>query len=173
MKQPHKLEREWTFWFENKSKPNKQGAAWGNNLRKVYTFQTVEEFWCIPSLVSLIQLAIFNGNTLLWVWFGIQTGATSPPLEMLRKPELETMCLETLMALIGEQFDEADEICGVVAAVRQWQDKLSLWTKNAANEAAQMSIGRKWKEITDVSDKITYNFHDDSTTRTAIGRHNV
>lgn len=42
------------------------------------------------------------------------------------------------MALIGEQFDEADEICGVVASVRQKQDKLSLWTKTAANEAAQV-----------------------------------
>lgn len=42
------------------------------------------------------------------------------------------------MALIGEQFDEADEICGVVASVRQRQDKLALWTKNAANEAAQV-----------------------------------
>nr|GEV91522.1 eukaryotic translation initiation factor [Tanacetum cinerariifolium] len=82
-----------------------------------------------------------------------------------RKAGLETMWSETLMALIGEQFDEADEICGVVASVRQRQDKLSLWTKNAANEAAQMSIGRKWKEILDVTDKITYNFHDDSKTR--------
>ena len=44
------------------------------------------------------------------------------------------------MALIGEQFDDADEICGVVASVRQRQDKLSLWTKNAANEAAQVFI---------------------------------
>lgn len=43
------------------------------------------------------------------------------------------------MALIGEQFDEADEICGVVASVRLRQNKLSLWTKNAANEAAQVS----------------------------------
>lgn len=43
-----------------------------------------------------------------------------------------------LMALIGEQFDEADEICGVVASVRQRQDKLALWTKTAANEATQV-----------------------------------
>ena len=42
------------------------------------------------------------------------------------------------MALIGEQFDEADEICGVVASVRQRQDKLALWTKTATNEAAQV-----------------------------------
>lgn len=42
--EPHKLERKWTFWFDNQSKP-KQGAAWGTSLRKVYTFDTVEEFW--------------------------------------------------------------------------------------------------------------------------------
>ncbi|KAJ6318795.1 hypothetical protein OIU76_014196, partial [Salix suchowensis] len=54
-----------------------------------------------------------------------------------RKDNLDTMWLETMMALIGEQFDEADEICGVVASVRQRQDKLALWTKAAANEAAQ------------------------------------
>jgi translation initiation factor 4E len=40
--QPHKLERKWTFWFDNQSK---QGAAWGTCLRKVYSFDTVEEFW--------------------------------------------------------------------------------------------------------------------------------
>ncbi|CAI9755915.1 unnamed protein product [Fraxinus pennsylvanica] len=43
-KQPHKLERKWTFWYDNQSKP-KQGAAWGSSLRNVYTFDTVEEFW--------------------------------------------------------------------------------------------------------------------------------
>lgn len=40
-KQPHKLERKWTFWYD---KP-KQGVAWGSSLRKGYTFDTVEEFW--------------------------------------------------------------------------------------------------------------------------------
>ena len=44
------------------------------------------------------------------------------------------------MALIGEQFDEADEICGVVASVRQRGDKLALWTKTASNEAVQVHI---------------------------------
>lgn len=44
------------------------------------------------------------------------------------------------MALIGEQFDEADEICGVVVSVRQKQDKIALWTKTATNEAAQVLI---------------------------------
>lgn len=48
----HKLERKWTFWFDNQSKP-KQGAAWGSSLRKVYTFDTVEEFWWYLLYLSL------------------------------------------------------------------------------------------------------------------------
>lgn len=44
------------------------------------------------------------------------------------------------MALIGEQFDEADEICGVVASVRLRQDKLALWTRTASNEATQVLV---------------------------------
>lgn len=43
-KLPHQLQRKWTFWYDNQSKP-KQGAAWGSSLRKSYTFDTVEEFW--------------------------------------------------------------------------------------------------------------------------------
>lgn len=42
-----------------------------------------------------------------------------------------------LLAMIGEQFDESEEICGVVVSVRR-QDKIALWTKHAQNEAAQV-----------------------------------
>ena len=55
----HKLERKWTFWFDNQSKP-KQGAAWGTSLRKVYAFDTVEEFWwCVSPPPPLIFLQFF------------------------------------------------------------------------------------------------------------------
>ncbi|KAG2537638.1 hypothetical protein PVAP13_9NG307300 [Panicum virgatum] len=109
-KGPHKLHRQWTFWYDIQSKP-KPGAAWGTSLKKA-TF--------------------------------------------------ETMWLETLMALIGEQFDETEDICGIVASARQRGDKLALWTKTASNEAVQVNIGKKWKDVIDFNDKITYTFHDDS-----------
>jgi len=40
--------------------------------------------------------------------------------------------------MIGEQFDEGDEICGAVVSVRRAQDKIAIWTKTASNEAAQV-----------------------------------
>lgn len=45
-----------------------------------------------------------------------------------------------LLAMIGEQFDHGDEICGAVVNVRNRQDKISIWTKNATNETAQVTL---------------------------------
>ncbi|KAG6759188.1 hypothetical protein POTOM_035657 [Populus tomentosa] len=233
---PHKLERKWTFWFDNQSKPN-QGAAWGTSLRKIYSFDTVEEFWCLYE--QIFKPSKLPGNADFHLFrAGIEPKWEDPvcatggkwSVTSSGKANLDTMWLETLMALIGEQFDEADEICGVVASVRrQRQDKLALWTKTAANEAVQvviisfnqsiylalvnlddiflgymiflcrqklmnvrltrallavtiadfmiadlMSIGRKWKEVIDVTNKITYSFHDDSKReRNAKSRYTV
>ncbi|RWV83009.1 hypothetical protein BHE74_00023049 [Ensete ventricosum] len=46
----------------------------------------------------------------------------------------------TLLALIGEQFEYGDEICGAVVSVRMKQERIALWTKNAANEEAQVHV---------------------------------
>ncbi|XAR48934.1 hypothetical protein NMG60_11031927 [Bertholletia excelsa] len=179
-KQPNRLERKWTFWFDNQSKP-KQGAAWGSALRQAYTFDTVEEFWGLYDQIFKPSRLPVNADFHLFKT-GIEPKWEDPEcanggkwtVTSGRKADLENMWLETLMALIGERFDEADQICGVVASVRQRHDKLALWTKTAANEAAQMSIGKKWKEIIDVSDSITYSFHDDSRReRSARGRYNA
>jgi len=179
---PHKLERKWTFWFDNQSKPN-QGAAWGSSMKKVYSFDTVEEFWCLYD--QIFRPSKLPGNADFHCFkTGIEPKWEDPEcanggkwsVTSSRKTNLDTMWLETLMALIGEQFDESEEICGVVASVRQRQDKLALWTKSASNEAVQMSIGKKWKEIIDVSDKINYTFHDDSKrekTGRSSGRYSV
>ena len=40
----HPLEHKWTLWFDNPSGRQKK-EAWGQTLRQVYTFGTVEDFW--------------------------------------------------------------------------------------------------------------------------------
>jgi translation initiation factor 4E len=74
----------------------------------------------------------------------------------------DTSWLYTLLAMIGEQFDHGDEICGAVVNVRGRAEKISIWTKNAANEAAQVSIGKQWKEFLDYNETIGFIFHDDA-----------
>jgi translation initiation factor 4E len=42
--QKHMLENRWTLWFDNpQAKQSKQ--AYGNSVKQVYTFDTVEDFW--------------------------------------------------------------------------------------------------------------------------------
>jgi hypothetical protein len=53
------------------------------------------------------------------------------------KAGLDQLWLNILLAMIGEQFDEGDEICGAVASVRARQEKVALWTRTATHEAAQ------------------------------------
>ncbi|KZV55522.1 eukaryotic translation initiation factor isoform 4E-2 [Dorcoceras hygrometricum] len=144
-KQPHKLERKWTFWYDNQSK--KQGGPWGSSIRKAYTFDTVEEFWCLYD--QIFRPSKLPGNADFHLFrAGVEPKWEDPEcasggkwtVASSKKATLDDMWLETLMALIGEQFHDANEICGVVASVRQRGDKLSLWTKTAANEALQVSF---------------------------------
>lgn len=50
---------------------------------------------------------------------------------------LTATCVQ-LLAMIGEQFDESEEICGVVVSVRRAHEKIAIWTKTASNESAQV-----------------------------------
>ena len=40
----HPLEHRWTLWFDNPTQKQNQ-RAYGQSLRSVYTFDTVEDFW--------------------------------------------------------------------------------------------------------------------------------
>ena len=91
-----------------------------------------------------------------------------------QKGKSDTSWLYTLLAMIGEQFDHGDEICGAVVNVRARQEKIAMWTKNAANESAQLSIGKQWKKFLDYNENIGFIFHDDAKKhdRNAKNRYN-
>jgi hypothetical protein len=46
-----------------------------------------------------------------------------------------------VLACIGEQFTEGEEISGVAVNVRGKGDRIELWTRSAANEAKQVLQG--------------------------------
>lgn len=63
-----------------------------------------------------------------------------------------------MLACIGEQFDEGDEVCGVTVNIRNGKDRLELWSKTAANEALQMSVGKQLKQMLDIPDSNKIGF---------------
>lgn len=167
----HPLEHSWTFWFDNPNAKSKQ-TSWGSSLRLVYTFSTVEDFWCLYKNVPQPSRVI-HGTDFHCFKAGVQpkwedpvcaSGGKWTILSPARggKAVLDTYWLHTLLAMIGEQFDEGDDICGAVVSVRSRQDKLALWTKTASNEAAQVSIGKQWKDHLDHNERISYITHEDA-----------
>ncbi|KAF5738291.1 hypothetical protein HS088_TW13G01187 [Tripterygium wilfordii] len=165
--QPHPLENSWTFWFDNPSAKSKQ-ATWGSSMRSIYTFATVEEFWSVFNHIHQpSQLAA--GADFHCFKYKIEPKWEDPVCAnggkwtvTFPKGKSDTCWLYTLLAMIGEQFDHGDEICGAVVNVRARQDKISIWTKNASNEAAQVSIGKQWKKFIDCNDSIGFIFHEDA-----------
>ncbi|KAH7839317.1 hypothetical protein Vadar_002589 [Vaccinium darrowii] len=167
--EPHPLEHSWTFWFDNPSAKNKQ-AAWGSSIRPVYTFSTIEQFWGLynnihrPSkLPAGADLHCFKNN-IEPKWEDPVCANGGKWTMSFSRGKSDTCWLYTLLAMIGEQFDHGDEICGAVVNVRTRppQERIALWTKNAANEVAQVSIGRQWKEFLDYTDNLGFIVHDDA-----------
>ncbi|KAH9797560.1 eukaryotic translation initiation factor 4E-1 [Citrus sinensis] len=167
MQQPHPLEHSWTFWFDNPFAKSKQ-ATWGSSMRSIYTFSSVEEFWSLynnihhPSKLAVGADFYCFKNKIEPKWEDPVCANGGKWTVIFPKGKSDTSWLYTLLAMIGEQFDHGDEICGAVVNVRARQEKISLWTKNASNEAAQMSIGKQWKELLDYSDTIGFIFHEDA-----------
>ncbi|GER31813.1 eukaryotic translation initiation factor 4Efamily protein [Striga asiatica] len=175
----HPLEHSWTFWFDNPSAKSKQ-ATWGSAIRAIYTFSTVEDFWGVynnihhPSKLGVGADFHCFKNKIEPKWEDPVCANGGKWTVTLPKGKSDTCWLYTLLAMIGEQFDHGDEICGAVVNVRSRQEKISIWTKNAANEAAQLSIGKQWKEFLDYNETIGFIFHDDAKKdRNAKNRYTV
>jgi hypothetical protein len=60
----------------------------------------------------------------------------SAPPHLLAPPSLRVQ----LLALMGGQFKNGDEICGVVLSIRYQEDLLSLWNKSADSRRVCMQI---------------------------------
>jgi translation initiation factor 4E len=134
-----------------------QPPTWLDSVKSVGVFDTAEGFWVIhdcvlePSrLVNGSNYYLFRQNIApMWEheanrrggkWvaqFGCDQGA-----------DVDHAWLQACVAMIGEAFPgQEEEICGVCVAKRKSGFKVSLWTRNADDEAAQMAIGKHLGDI--------------------------
>ncbi|KAH8101976.1 translation initiation factor eIF 4e-like domain-containing protein [Cristinia sonorae] len=74
-------------------------------------------------------------------------------LTMKMNPELLDRCWIWLaMALIGEDLDDGDEICGAVVSLRSKVDRIQLWTRSKDDVEKINGIGKKMVKLLDVSE---------------------
>lgn len=74
-------------------------------------------------------------------------------LTMKNNPALLDRCWSWLaMALVGEELDEGDEICGAVVSLRSKVDRIQLWTRSKDDLEKLNGIAKKMVKILDVSE---------------------
>jgi len=146
----HPLRNSWTLWYDAQLTNGKRPSQWGENMKEVYSFSTVEDFWRMYNNLALAS-QIQNGCSFSLFKKGISPKWEDPKNEkggkwtavIPKNKPLDTMWLWMMLACIGEVLeDEADDqICGAIVNIRKGQDKLNLWTRDADASDALARMG--------------------------------
>jgi len=168
------LQRSWTMWYDAPMKNKKADqATYHQNIKQIVSFRTVEDFWSLfnnlmpaSNLKEKCNYHMFKEG-IMPAWEDPQNahgGKWVIELKTTEKQELDTIWLYTLLAMIGENFEAAEEICGCVVSIRAYRNRVAVWTKTASNDALQLQIGNEFKKAIDIRPgvKISFTSHADS-----------
>nr|CCA14190.1 eukaryotic initiation factor 4E putative [Albugo laibachii Nc14] len=155
----HPLQHRWVLWYDD-SKKRHQSDNWENNLKKIYAFQTVEDFWCADA--SLINNILPPSKLPLGSNYHLFKEGVRPMWEdpvnakggkwiltnpRSRRNRLDECWLRVILALIGQTLDDEGDICGAVVSSRKVQDRIAIWTATASLEERQQAIGRAFRSV--------------------------
>ncbi|KAL6080575.1 eukaryotic initiation factor 4E [Balamuthia mandrillaris] len=174
----HPLQNRWTMWYDNPKTKAISKDTWGNFLKEIIEFDTVEDFWGLYNNVVPASALSVGSNYHLFK-AGIEPKWEDPANEKggkwvlsvpasQRRDKLDKLWLYSLLACIGEAFDDdGNEICGVVVSLRRAQDRIALWTRTATKETAVKNIGRTFKQALELPSNslLGYQCHADSMRR--------
>nr|ALE20583.1 eIF4E-1A [Leptinotarsa decemlineata] len=170
----HPLQSCWTLWYYE----NDRSLSWEQNQKEIASFQNVEDFWSLynhikpaSELRQGTDYSLFKKG-IMPMWEDDSNKRGGRWLFSLdkkqRNNELDRYFLDIILCVIGEDFDNADEICGVVVNIRQKGDKIGVWTADAQNSVAVLEIGRKLKERLHIQSRtvLGYQVHKDTIEKT-------
>lgn len=172
----HPLHNSWSLWFSE----NDRQKGWQENLKKVASFSTVEDFWSLYNHIkSASELkagwdySLFKeGIQPMWEDDANKAGGRwLVTLEKKQRDDVDECWLEIMLCMIGESFQEnGDLVNGAVVNVRRGVSRIGLWTGNfdPAKSHVITQIGRKLKERLNLGSRhtIQYQLHKDTQTKT-------
>ncbi|KAJ3028829.1 UNVERIFIED_CONTAM: Eukaryotic translation initiation factor 4E type 2 [Siphonaria sp. JEL0065] len=139
-------------------------------ITKLSTFGTVEEFWAGYShlkrpheLLPASDLFLFKDG-LRPTWEDQPTGGKW--IVRLKKGLASRYWENLVLALIGEQFEVGNEICGAVISLRHQEDILSVWNKTADSGRVNLKIRDTLKRVLNLPSNciMEYKAHQASIT---------
>lgn len=117
------------------------GASWYDGTTGIGSpFGTVEQFWATYSHMTRPNAIEGSVDVMLFrdgiepKWEDSANRQGGKWTLKLRKGLASYLWEELVLALVGEQFDSASDICGAVMSVRFHDDTISLWNRVADDE---------------------------------------
>ena len=65
-----------------------------------------------------------------------------------------------MLHAIGDQFEDSEDVVGLMFIQRKNDHRIQLWMKNARNEAAIIRVGNAIKKVVDTTVNIAFSAHD-------------
>ncbi|KAJ2780748.1 hypothetical protein GGI15_003431 [Coemansia interrupta] len=132
----HPLTYAWTFWFMHRM-PGHKIDDYEAAMIKIASFASVESFWAVyshlkrPDEVPTITDYHMFRQGVRPVWEDPANVSGGKWMIRLKKGLSSRLWEKLAMAVVGDVFGLGDEICGIVLSIRNSEDILSLWNKNA------------------------------------------
>lgn len=150
----HRLHRKWKIWFV--SADTRSSTPWKDRLVPVHSFDTVQGFWEVfNSIVSPrrlrtgAELYLFEETDVPPSYEAYPEGGIWSLMIPKDQPTIiEDAWLALAMSVVGETMNGTLDILGIVMSVKYTQYRLSLWTRTAEDQDVQMTIGRRFRDIT-------------------------
>ncbi|KAG8649855.1 hypothetical protein MANES_08G145200v8 [Manihot esculenta] len=135
----HPLKHKFVFWYTRRTPGVRTQTSYEDNIKKIVEFSTVEGFWVCychlarpSSLPSPTDLHLFKeGIRPLWEDSANSNGGKW--IIRFKKVVSGRFWEDMVLALVGDQLDYGDNICGAVLSIRFNEDILSVWNRNSSD----------------------------------------
>lgn len=134
------LQNHWTFWYDEKVQKGLEHDSYTSALKRLGEFGSVQEFWRYMNHIDVNGLP--NGSNLRLFKSGIEPTWEDPAnqaggkyvFEVPAGVALRDAWTYTLLALVGETFDNNDSICGAVLSIRpRHLSTINIWNSCSYN----------------------------------------
>lgn len=141
----HPLKHKYVFWYTRRT-PGSRQTSYEDNIKHIVDCSTVEGFWVCychlarpSSLPSPTDLHLFKeGIRPLWEDSANSKGGKW--IIRFKKVVSGRFWEDLVLALVGDQLDYGDNICGAVLSIRFNEDILSVWNRDASDHQAVMAL---------------------------------
>ncbi|KAI8884737.1 eukaryotic translation initiation factor 4E [Backusella circina FSU 941] len=147
----HALHYSWVFWFMHRP-PGSKIVDYESNMKRIAEFSSIEEFWGVFShlnrphnLPNISDIHLFKLG-IRPVWEDETNINGGKWIVRLKKGLTDRYWESLVLAIVGDQFDVGDEICGAVLSIRASEDIITVWNKTSSNSRINLKIRDVFKK---------------------------